>query len=110
MAWTAKNMTIQRAPRRIVLLGEKTQRPESAQHTIEFPGGAIELSRTTDGCYWAHIIINQDGDSDGDHGSMTSAHGAILDSRIDTAAGVIEIPHAATCRQIAVLIQPRRDA
>lgn len=56
-AFTARNFQIAEAPKRIELLGDKTRRPEPAQHIIEFPGGAIEVSRTTDGLYWAHIIV-----------------------------------------------------
>lgn len=48
----------QHAPEKITLLGSK-QKPEPAQHIIEFPGGAIEVSRCSDGVhYWAHIHIN----------------------------------------------------
>ena len=57
---TTKNFLYGKAPRKIELLGDKTIRPEPATHIIEFPGGAIELSRTTDGNYWAHIIVNRD--------------------------------------------------
>jgi hypothetical protein len=57
---TTRNYLIDEAPRRIELLGDKTRRPEPATHIIEFPGGAVELSRTSDGNYWAHIIVNRD--------------------------------------------------
>ena len=66
-AFTCKSYIVGKAPKHIKLLGDKTQ-PECAQHIIEFPGGAIELSRTSDGNYWAHIIINRnyaDNDCDG---------------------------------------------
>ena len=39
--FTSVNMLIEKAPRRIELLGDKTLRPEPAQHIIEFPGGAV---------------------------------------------------------------------
>jgi hypothetical protein len=57
---TTRNYLIDGAPRLIELLGDKTRRPEPATHIIEFPGGAVELSRTSDGNYWAHIIVNRD--------------------------------------------------
>jgi hypothetical protein len=36
---TTRNYLIDRAPKRIELLGDKTKRPEPASHIIEFPGG-----------------------------------------------------------------------
>jgi hypothetical protein len=105
-AFTAKNWLIDRAPRRIELLGDKTRRPEPAQHVIEFPGGAIEVSRTTNGCYWAHIIVNR-GWWDADQEGLRSARGEIQDSRMDREGiGVHEIDGAPSLAQIAVLIRP----
>lgn len=109
MADTAKNWPIDRAPKRAELRGDKTKKPESAQHIIEFPGGAIEVSRTGDNEYWAHIIVNRgwgDGDSDG----MTSARGEVVASRIDSPAGVLDIPNADTLTQIAVRVRSQRGA
>jgi hypothetical protein len=57
---TTKSFQYGKAPNRILLLGDKSIRPEPATHVIEFPGGAIELSRTSDNNYWAHIIVNRD--------------------------------------------------
>ncbi|MHB1265894.1 MAG: hypothetical protein ACYC1S_16015, partial [Gemmatimonadaceae bacterium] len=57
--FTAKNWPITSAPKRIELLGDRMKRPEPAQHIIEFPGGAVEVSRTSDGSYWAHIIVHR---------------------------------------------------
>lgn len=108
MADTAKNWPIDKAPKRVELRGDKTKKPESAQHIIEFPGGAIELSRTSDNEYWAHIIVNRGwggGDSDG----LTSARGEVVGSRIDCAAGVIDVPHADSLTQIAVRIRSKRE-
>ncbi|AEQ96752.1 hypothetical protein WMO32_10405 [Xanthomonas oryzae pv. oryzicola] len=80
-AFTAKQMTIGKAPRMIQLFGDKTRKVKSAQHIIEFPGGAIEVSRCTDGSYWAHIIVNH-GFGDGDGDGLSSANGAVMNSRI----------------------------
>lgn len=33
------------------------RRPEPPTAVIEFPGGHVEVSRTTDGDYWAHIEV-----------------------------------------------------
>lgn len=105
-AFTAKNFQIGRAPKRIELLGDMTKKPESAQHIIEFPGGAIEVSRTTDGHYWAHIIVNRDyaiADAEG----RVSAIGEVIDARIDRSfpVGVCGIDSMEGIEQIAVLIR-----
>ena len=81
-AFTAKNWPIGKAPARVKLEGDKTKRAEPAQHVIEFPGGSIELSRTSDGEYWAHIAVNREwGGNDGE--GRTSALGEVSDMRID---------------------------
>lgn len=105
MSATAKNWNIKRAPSRIELLGDKTKRPESAQHIIEFPGGAIELSRTDDGNYWAHIIVHEGEPQDWDEGRQ-SARGEILGSRIDDGKEVRDFVSGEGFRQVAVLIKP----
>lgn len=82
---------------------------ESAQHIIEFPGGAVEVSRTTDGHYWAHIIVNQHQFAGGDGDGLTSARGEVVDTRLDCATGRIEdLPNAASLHQVAVLIRSRK--
>lgn len=107
---TTKNYLIDNAPKRIELLGDKTKRPEPAAHIIEFPGGAIELSRTSDGNYWAHIIVNRDFALPGEVEGLEGAFGEIIGSRIDygfpTEPNIVEVPDAAKLRQIAILIKP----
>lgn len=111
MADTAKQYQYGKAPKRIELLGDKTKRPESAEHIIEFPGGAIELARTSDGNYWAHIIINRNWASS-DHGGRLSAIGEVLDARLgrDYPDGVSGIDQHEGLQQIAVLIKPTKAA
>ncbi len=110
---TTRNYLIDRAPGRIVLLGDKTKRPEPASHIIEFPGGAIELSRTSGGDYWAHIIVNRDFALPGEVEGLEGALGEIVDSRMDYAfpacPNVVPVPHAPELRQIAILIRPRHQ-
>lgn len=101
-AFTTKNYPIAKAPREIRLLGEK-EKPEPASHIINFPGGAIELSRTSHGDYWAHILI-----SDNPHACGQSA-GEIIGSRITSDHGVAAIPAAPNIRQIALLIRPVKN-
>lgn len=105
MSDTAKNWVLDKAPKRIKLLGDKA-RPESAQHIIEFPGGAVEISRTSDGDYWAHIIVNH-GFGDGDTDGISGAQGHVVDARIDRAhpLGVQTPKDLKAIQQIAVLIR-----
>ena len=109
MADTVKSYQIADAPKRITLLGDKTKRPESAQHIIEFPGGAVEVSRLDDGSYWAHIIVNNEPGIDYCEGLLGS-RGTVEASRIDYAFpvdyNVINIRNAAQLHQIAVRIRP----
>ena len=104
MAATAKNWPIAKAPKRVTLLGDPSVKAESAQHIIEFPGGAIEVTRTSDNEYWAHIIINR-GWSDSEQEGIHAALGEVVDSRIDSAAGVLAAPNADSMTQIAVRIR-----
>ena len=94
-----------KTPARIRLLGDKKQQVESAQHVIEFPGGAIELSRCENGDYWAHIEINRDY-ANSDCKGRVSKLGEIVGGRIDCANGVLEIPNLENITQIALLIRP----
>ena len=40
--------------------GDK-RRPEPSQAMIEFPGGFVEVSRCSDGTYWAHVGKRENG-------------------------------------------------
>lgn len=110
-AFTCKVQQIGTGPKRIQLLGDKTKRPEPAQHVIEFAGGAIEVSRTSDGDYWAHIIINR-GEVIDDAEGRVSARGEVIDSRIgrEYPGGVEPIAEHGDIQQIAVLIRTVRAA
>lgn len=72
------------------------RKAESAEHIIEFPGGAIEVARLEDGSYWAHIIVT---------------HGDVINSRVDWAERRLEaipgLPEEASLTQVAVLIRPQ---
>lgn len=104
MSDTAKNYAFDKAPKQIELFGDKSKKRESASHIIEFPGGAIEVSRTSEGNYWAHIIVNR-GFAGNDGNGLTSARGEVLQTRIDSAAGVNDVPNTDTLTQVAVLIR-----
>ena len=104
-AFTSKVYMFDQAPKKIRLLGDKEEKPEPAQHVIEFPGGAIELSRTTEGTYWAHIIVNRDHRVDDTRG-LFAAFGQIVGSRIDSEDGVHPLPEHEKITQVALLIRP----
>lgn len=110
MAETAINDLFGQAPAKRTLYGDKKRKAESATHIIEFPGGAIELSRLEDGDYWAHIILNRKPLYSGDSKGLVSAHGEVIDSRIDWAERRLEeipsIPDQGSLTQIAVRIRP----
>lgn len=102
-------ITDRATPKRILLLGDKHRRPEPAQHAIEFPGGAIELSRTTEGLYWAHILINRDWGLE-DMSGYRNRIGRAVGSRIDFNNGFIHtIPNQEQIHQIAVLVGAEMD-
>jgi len=106
-AFTARSWQAGEAPARIELLGDKTKRPEPAQHIIEFPGGAIELSRTSDGNYWAHILVNRDW-AVSDVPGFRHCQGEVVASRLchGGRSGVDPIPAEQDLCQLAVLIRP----
>jgi hypothetical protein len=109
-AFTAKNQMFDDAPAKRTLRGDKAK-PESAQHIIEFPGGAVEVSRLDDGSYWAHIIVNRTQALESLAPGMGSAFGDVVGSRVDWAERRLEaipsLPDEANLTQLAVRIMPR---
>lgn len=72
------------------------RRPEPSTAVIQFPGGHVEVSRTSDGLYWAHV---------------NTVHPAnVVQGRIDYAErqpgniSVADLPGAEHVDHIAVLI------
>lgn len=108
-AFTAINDLFDDAPAQRVLKGDKKRKAEPAQHIIEFPGGAVEVSRLEDGSYWAHIIVNRGQAISGGRG-LTSALGRVINSRVDWAERRLEaipgLPDDGNLTQLAVLIKP----
>ena len=80
-AFMARNYPMSRAPKRITLLGDRAK-PEPATHIIEFPGGAVELSRIADDEYWAHVIINRGWAHEMMEDTRQGARGQVVDSRV----------------------------
>ena len=40
----------------VIFAGNKSK-PEPSTGAIKFPGGVVEVSRTSDGDYWAHLTV-----------------------------------------------------
>ena len=96
---------------KVIELKGDPKSPESAQLLVKFPGGSLEISRTKNFEYWAHIEVHQDAIID--EALRESAQGEIVDSRIDYAPehrhlGIVPIPNAAHARHIAVRIRTGR--
>jgi len=77
----------------IIFNGDKGS-PEPSTGIIKFPGGCVEVSRCSDGQYWAHISLQE---------------GEITDGRIDYAHGVkganiVDIPQQELIQKIAIKI------
>lgn len=110
---TAINEQFDAAPAKRVLRGDKKRRPEPATHIIEFPGGAVEVSRLDDGSYWAHIIVNRDWALPGSQTGLREAIGEVADSRVDWAERRIEdipgLPEGSHLTQVALRIVPRLE-
>ncbi len=60
-----------------ILLGDPAIKPEKPYTIVTFPGGSVEISRTTDGAYWVHLAVK------GMEGYVPEA--TIIDARIDPA-------------------------
>ena len=64
----------------VELLGNP-KKPEPDMFLVRFPGGHVEISRTSDNDYWAHVVsyLKDDGDVVADE----SVPGVFSDCRID---------------------------
>lgn len=60
----------------VELHGDRT-RPEHAEFRVSFPGGDVNVVRTTDGNYWIHVRVNRP--TDGPQRVM----GKMIDARLD---------------------------
>lgn len=68
--------------------------PEPSTGVIQFPGGHVEVSRTGDGTYWAHLVV--------------VAPENIVSSRIDythqAPRSVVDMPDARHVKKLALRI------
>jgi len=81
----------------IVFYGHKSS-PEPQTGVISFPGGHVEVSRHSDGSYWAHVAVDDPS--------------FIVEGRIDRAYSASEsvesMASADLVKHIAVLVDSRR--
>ena len=63
----------------VELLGDP-KRPEPIHFRVMFPGGDIDIVRTTDNEYWAHIRVNRKADGWDPDRQM----GRLVDARLDS--------------------------
>ncbi|WP_156341472.1 hypothetical protein [Pseudanabaena sp. 'Roaring Creek'] len=57
------------------------KKPEYDLFLVKFPGGEVEITRTPDGDYWIHTIVNSPNMADGSLNCGKSKIGYITDSR-----------------------------
>ena len=84
------------------LHGDPKKKQEKGHTIILFPGGSVEISRTSDNQYWVHVAIEKDGTSQ------------IVNARIDACGDYLDAANAAlktsleTARveHIAFLVKP----
>ena len=81
------------------------RRPEPSTAVIKFPGGHVEVSRASDGSYWAHVEVQAAVDHD------ERPAGQIVASRIDyrhgMGHGIPPMPADDFIQHIAVQISRR---
>jgi hypothetical protein len=88
------------------LLGDRNQ-PEPSTFIVQFPGGEVEISRTTGDDYWVHVRPNTDDDVLVSEGAKVK--GRLARARVDHAVpgGRVEdgeeIGFAETATHVAVL-------
>jgi len=86
----------------ILIEGDK-RRPEPSTAVIKFPGGHVEVSRTSEGNYWVHTQV------------YDAAN--IIDSRVDynyeqwkaSGGSIPAIPGQGAIQKIAILVKEKED-
>ena len=72
--------------------------PEPSTGVIKFPGGLVEVSRTSDGKYWAHIYADD---------AANIVHSRVdynFEEWVKTGGDVPEIPRQESIKKIAIKI------
>lgn len=90
----------------LILNGDPSD-PESAQYIVEFPGGSLEVSRTSNDEYWAHIVVHKGRILED---TMATRNGTVVDSRVEFVNNgepleVLELPDQDRIYHIAVRVK-----
>ncbi len=74
----ACNFSGKSAEGEFTLHGDPEVKVEKPTTIIHFPGGSVEISRTTEGDYWAHVAVDPKEEAlNGD------TYGEVIDARVD---------------------------
>lgn len=104
--FTAQVHELKGKGKKIELFGDKST-PESAQQIVIFPGGNIEVTRTSTGEYWVHISVNKSQILP--ETIRMKKLGKIIDTRLDYSDGIREIPNPEDLLHLAVKIGVSND-
>lgn len=105
----AKGKVIQSGDACTVLVeGNKHKRLEPSEHIIEFPGGSIGVTRTSDDTYWAHITVNHGQVLEESHSN--SKAGEFFDSRVDRSHEIGEIDKISEANHIGIRIRTLKES
>lgn len=82
----------------VQFFGDKDKQLEPSTGVIKFPGGHVEVTRTSDGRYWAHIEVK----------NPANIHASRIDYNHEgyeaTGGSIPDVPHADKIRHMAILI------
>lgn len=87
-----------------VIFKGNPENPEPSTAIIKFPGGHVEVTRTSDNTYWAHVGVEEASN--------------IVDSRIDydfegykkSECKIPDVPHAEHIKHIAINIKESKSS
>ena len=91
------------------ICGDKTKKLEPEHHEFRFPGGNVNIQRTSNNEYWVHIALNQEQVLD--EVPSLSAKGFFCDSRLDLKHeeylkhGIPEIEHIENANHVAIRVK-----
>lgn len=75
------------------LLGDPARKLEKPLTIVRFPGGHVEIARTTDDHYWIHVAVRTE--------TGAKQPGRVIKARIDFAGRYGDDANAVLCQEIA---------
>lgn len=72
--------------------------PEPQSGIIKFPGGFVEVTRTTDNKYWAHLYIDEKGEA------LANRLNYTLEKQREVDSKNLEIPYPACIQKMSLKI------